>query len=164
MQYCFADLKSMLKDYKLRDGNESRRILRKFVCDTTHEICSSVRFTKDVEKASGMNWRRYVESVDRCVLLQLIYDSLMGKLDERTYLDPLENPSQHCHPKRRGSGYSFGFNKKIPTNDHGIVRQIETALGDSMTTPPSGKKKTPSIMELSDVILSLIHISEPTRP
>ena len=67
MQYCFADLKSMLKDYKLKDGNESRRILRKFVCDTTHEICSSVRFTKDVEKASGMNWRRYVESVDRCV-------------------------------------------------------------------------------------------------
>ena len=161
MQYCFADLKSMLKDYKLRDGNESRRILRKFVCDTTHEICSSVRFTKDVEKASGMNWRRYVESVDRCVLLQLIYDSLMGKLDERTYLDPLENPSQHCHPKRRGSGYSFGFNKKIPTNDHGIVRQIETALNDSMTSygkaPPLNTKKTPSIMELCDVICVAEH-------
>ena len=152
MRYTIADAKSFIADYKKSDGNTSRNILRKFVCDIKDDIMSS-ELQQKIEQLSGMNFRRYVESVDRCVLLQMILDALTKSTFEDTYLKPLSEPSNHCHPKRRGGGFSFGFSKSIPLEDWRIVQMLEAELPDIGTA----LMPMPSVVDITTAITLTEH-------
>ena len=152
MRYTIADAKSFIADYKKSDGNQSRNILRKFVCDVKDDIMSS-ELQQKIEQLSGMNFRRYVESVDRCVLLQMILDALTKSTCETTYLQPLSEPSNYCHPKRRGGGFSFGFSKKIPLEDWRIVQMLEAELPDIGTA----LMPMPSVIDITTAITLTEH-------
>ena len=152
MRYTIADAKSFIADYKKSDGNTSRNLLRKFVCDVKDDIMSS-ELQQKIEQLSGMNFRRYVESVDRCVLLQMILDALTKSTFEDTYLKPLSEPSNHCHPKRRGGGFSFGFSKSIPLEDWRIVQMLEAELPDIGTA----LMPMPSVIDITTAITLTEH-------
>lgn len=152
MRYTIADAKSFIADYKKSDGNTSRNILRKFVCDVKDDIMSS-ELQQKIEKLSGMNFRRYVESVDRCVLLQMILDALTKSTFDDTYLLPLSEPSNYCHPKRRGGGFSFGFSKSIPLEDWRIVQMLEAEMPDIGTA----LMPMPSVIDITTAITLTEH-------
>ena len=154
MRYTIADTKSFIGDYKRADGNESRNALRKFVCDTKDDLMPT-ELQQKIERLSGMNFRRYVESVDRCVLLQMVLDYLQKTTCESTYLEPLSEPSNYCHPKRRGSGFSFGFHNKIPLEDWRIVKMLEAEVPDIGTT--TNTKPMPSIIDITDAVTLTEH-------
>ena len=152
MRYTIADAKSFIADYKKSDGNTSRNLLRKFVCDIKDDIMSS-ELQQKIEQLSGMNFRRYVESVDRCVLLQMVLDAMTKATNEDTYLKPLSEPSNYCHPKRRGGGFSFGFSKTISPDDFRIVQMIEAEMPDI----GNALMPMPSVVDISTAITLTEH-------
>ena len=154
MRYVFADLKSFITDYKKNDGEHSRKLIRKFINDCADEIMPK-NYQSLIEKASGMSFRRYVESVDRCVLWQMILDCQTNSMDERTYLNPLNEPSNYCHPKRRGSGFSFGFNKSIPQDDYRIMNMVEAEIPDIGQT--TKQWSTPTMIQLVQAVCLAEH-------
>jgi len=128
--------------YRRLDGNASRNLLRKFVADNWDSLVENSNARHSLTTAAGTKLRKWIDSVDRCVLLSLIHSALIDykkskhsgqfvhdRRDEWLDLciEALKDESK-CHFKRRGSGKSHGFHARISNNDIDLINAIDSEL------------------------------------
>lgn len=127
-----AKISTFLDDYARSDGNTSRNLLRKFVADHWTSWNEEPNNTAAlVSWASSNKLRKWIDSVDRCVLLALMHSALVDYKntrdkaqfchDERNKffglcIEALQDQMK-CHRKRRGTGASYGFNQMLHSNE-----------------------------------------------
>ena len=124
--------------YRRLDGNASRNLLRKFVADNWDSLVENVNASRSLTVVTGTKLRKWIDSVDRCVLLSLIQAALIDyaeskasgqfvrcKRDEwlNLCIDALKDENK-CHSKRRGTGRSYGFNIMLSNNQVMILADI----------------------------------------
>lgn len=137
-----AKIESFIVSYNVQDGNTSRNMLRKFVADKWDSLVENTNARRSLTVASGTKLRKWIDSVDRCVLLSLIQAALTDykkskdsgqfvhdRRDEwfDLCLEALQDENK-CHFKRRGSGKSYGFNRMLQDDPTIIINNIHNGL------------------------------------
>jgi len=152
-----AKILDFIVQYRRLDGNTSRNLLRKFVADNWDSLVENTNARRSLTVASGTKLRKWIDSVDRCVLLSLIHAALtdyMKSKDSGQFvhdrrdewfdlcLEALKDETK-CHFKRRGSGKSYGFNKVLHDDDADLIRTIDNGLVNfAYNEPLTFKDKT----------------------
>ena len=137
-----AKIVTFLDDYVRLDGNNSRNLLRKFVADYWDSLVENTNAKRTLTTTAGTKLRKWIDSVDRCVLLSLIQAATIDYIkcrdsgqfvhDRRDEwfdlcIEALQDQNK-CHSKRRGTGRSYGFNIMLSQDERAIILNLRNAL------------------------------------
>lgn len=137
-----AKISTFLDDYVRLDGNNSRNLLRKFVADYWDSLVENTNAKRTLTTTAGTKLRKWIDSVDRCVLLSLIQAATIDYIkcrDSGQFVHDRRdewfdlciealNDENKCHLKRRGTGRSYGFNLMLSQNEGAIIVNVRDAL------------------------------------